>query len=72
MSQPLRLLCRREKKKKKKERRKKNRRWAKLKARDNWFKGKQMVDPPEEQNSKSDDYQNSSRRMETSQTEDAT
>ena len=51
---------------------KKNRRWAKLKARDNWFKGKQMVDPPEEQNSKSDDYRNSSRRMETSQTEDAT
>ena len=41
-----------------------NTRMAKLRSRDNWYKGKQEVDPPDEQSSASDGGQESS-RMET-------
>ena len=41
-----------------------NSRMAKLRSRDNWYKGKQEVDPPDEQISESDGGQESS-RMET-------
>ena len=46
-----------------------NRRMAKLRSKENWYKGRQEVDPPEEQLSDKDGNQESSRRMDTSRAE---